>query len=56
MAHTHRYEFCTQHLAVHTTGWCTVPEELKIPLQGQSEAEANAHWERLKDALRYAID
>lgn len=28
--------YCTQHLAPHSPGWCTVPVEMKIPLEGKS--------------------
>lgn len=35
-----KYVYCTQHLRVHATGWCTVGVEDKLALQAETLDEA----------------
>lgn len=35
-----KYVYCTQHLRVHSTGWCTVFNNNKFPLDAQTFEEA----------------
>ncbi len=34
--------YCSQHLRPHTTGWCTVSNEDKVPLAAKTRGEAYA--------------
>lgn len=34
------FVYCTQHLSAHATGWCTVSNMCKIPLEAKTIEEA----------------
>jgi hypothetical protein len=34
------YEYCKSHLGPHSTGWCTVDDDRRVPLKAKSLAEA----------------
>ena len=38
--HLGKFVFCTQHHYAHSTGWCTVRPEDKVPLKSETHEEA----------------
>lgn len=46
-----RYVYCSQHLRVHPTGWCTVSNMDKIALLSDTEEGANTEWRQKKLAM-----
>ncbi len=40
--------YCSQHVTVHSTGWCTVGARLKIPIHATTLEEANREFERIR--------
>lgn len=40
-----KFVYCTQHMRVHETGWCTVSVVDKIPLLSDTLQEAVKEWE-----------
>lgn len=38
--HLGKFVFCKQHCYVHSTGWCTVSLDQKIPLKSETKKEA----------------
>lgn len=36
------YVYCDQHMAPHSTGWCTVPNKFKTALRAKNLTEAMA--------------
>lgn len=40
--------YCSQHVMIHATGWCTVGAHEKIPLHGSSIEEAKEEFKRIK--------
>ena len=47
-----KFVYCSQHLRVHSTGWCTVSCLNKVALLSETIEEANREWEMKKVAMR----
>lgn len=45
--HMGKFVFCKQHHYAHSTGWCTVPADQKVPLKAETEQEALKEAEEL---------
>lgn len=52
--HMGLWVYCKQHCRPHSTGWCTVSPEDKVPLKAQTQAEA--YIEAKEMGHRYCMD
>lgn len=43
-----KFCYCSQHVAVHATGWCTVSTDQKIPLHAETLDAAKKEYQRVK--------
>lgn len=43
-----KFCYCSQHIRVHGTGWCSVAARQKIPLHADTLEEAEKEFARIK--------
>lgn len=56
-SHLGKFVYCIQHMRVHSTGWCTVEEDNKIPLPKETLSEARVYWKELRGNIKtWGID
>lgn len=46
-----KFVYCTQHMRIHETGWCTVSVVEKIPLLSLTIEDARLEWDIKKQWL-----
>ena len=47
-----KFVYCTQHMRVHSTGWCTVSNYDKVFLLSETAEDAKTEWEWRKQSLK----